>query len=325
MTIWRRLLSFLVASCAIAALPLPVAAEDYPTRTVKIIVPFGAGGPTDVYTRAIADELQKSLKQGFVMENRPGAGSVIGTEAVAKSAPDGYTLLMISATQTTNETLNPNKSYQLLRDFVAVAPLMTSDLVLVVHPSVPVRTLPELLALAKAKPGALNFASSGPGSNYHMAAELLKNLAGIDIVHVPYKGSSGARNDIISGQVQMMFDSVPTMVPMIQAGMVRAIATTGRTRSAILPDVPTLAEAGVPGYEASLWTGLVAPAGTPPTIVEKLSHEINAILTRPDIKDSWEKQGATPLPMSTAQFQAHIAAEIEKWAKVIRANNIKAY
>jgi len=325
MTVWQRLASFLVAVCAITTAPLVAAAQDYPTRTVKIIVPFGAGGPTDVYTRAIADELQKSMKQGFVMENRPGAGSVIGTEAVAKSAPDGYTLLMISATQTTNETLNPNKSYQLLRDFVAVAPLMTSDLVLVVHPSVPARTLPELLALAKAKPGALNFASSGPGSNYHMAAELLKNLAGIDIVHVPYKGSSGARNDIISGQVQMMFDSVPTMSPMIQAGLVRAIATTGKSRSAILPEVPTLAEAGVPGYEASLWTGLVAPAGTPRAIVLKLNQEINAVLTRQDIKESWEKQGATPLPMTATQFQMHISAEIEKWAKVIKANNIKAY
>jgi tripartite-type tricarboxylate transporter receptor subunit TctC len=259
------------------------------------------------------------------MENRPGAGSVIGTDLVAKSPPDGYTLLMISGTQTVNETLNTKKSYQLLRDFTAVSPLMISDLVLVVHPSVPAQNLAELLALARAKPGTLNFASSGPGSNYHMAAELLKHLTGINIVHVPYKGSSGARTDILGGQVQLMFDSVPTMAPMIQSGLVRAIATTGKTRSSILADVPTLAEAGVPGYEASLWTGLVAPAGTPPQVVEQLNREITKILTRPDIQASWEAQGATPMPMSSAAFQTLIANEIDKWAKVIKANHIQAY
>ncbi|HZP77156.1 MAG TPA: tripartite tricarboxylate transporter substrate binding protein [Pseudolabrys sp.] len=302
-----------------------MAADDYPSRPVKIIVPFGAGGPTDVFARAIADELQKSLKQSFVMENRPGAGSIIGTDLVAKSPPDGYMLLMISATQTVNETLNTKKSFQMLRDFVAVAPVMTSDLVLVVHPSLPVHNVAELLALARAKPGTINYASSGVGSNYHMAAELLKHLTGIDIVHVPYKGSTGARTDILGGQVQMMFDSVPTMAPMIQAGLVRAIATTGKTRSSILPDVPTLAEAGVTGYEASLWTGLVAPAGTPPQVVELLNREINKITTRPDIKKSWEAQGAMPLSSSPNEFQAKIAAEIEKWAKVIKANHIQPY
>ncbi len=300
-------------------------AQDYPARTVKIIVPFGAGGPTDVFTRATAEELRKSLNQPFVMENRPGAGSTIGTDAVAKSAPDGYTLLMISATQATNETLLTQKSYQLMRDFVAVAPLMRTDLVLVVHPSVPANTLAEFIALAKAKPGALNYASSGQGSNYHMAAELFKNLTGTDIVHVPYKGSTGARSDIISGQVQMMFDSVPTMAPLILAGRVRALGTTGKTRSAILPDVPTLAEAGAPGYEASLWTGIVAPAATPPAIVKLLNREVNKILARPDIKDAWEKQGATPMAMTPSEFNAYIESEIVKWAKVIQANKIKSF
>ena len=200
----------------------PVSADDYPSRPVKIIVPFGAGGPTDVYTRAIGEELRKSLHQPFVMDNRPGAGTTIGTDFVAKSPPDGYTLLMVSGTQTVNETLYAHKQYQLMRDLVPVAPLIDTDLVLVVHPSVPAKTLGELLALARSKPGTINYGSSGPGSNYHMAGELLKNLAGVDIVHVPYKGSTGARNDILSGQIQMLFDSVPTMAPMIKAGLVRA-------------------------------------------------------------------------------------------------------
>jgi tripartite-type tricarboxylate transporter receptor subunit TctC len=304
---------------------LNAAADDYPSRPVKIVVPFGAGGPTDVFTRAMADELGKILNQPFVMENRPGAGSVIGTEAVAKSAPDGYTLLMISATQAVNETLIAKKPYRLDKDFVPIAPLMRTDLVLVVHPSVPAGNLAELIALAKAKPGALNYGSSGIGSNYHMAAELFKSLAGIDIVHVPYKGSTGARNDILSGQVQMMFDSVPTMAPLIQSGMVRALATSGKTRSAIMPAVPTLDEAGVPGYEASLWTGLVAPAGTPQRVIDVLSRDIKAIVSRTEIRDSWEKLGAHPLTMTPGEFNGYIAAEIDKWAKLIKANNIKAY
>ena len=223
-------------------------AQDYPSRPVKVIVPFGAGGPTDVFTRAISDELRKSLGQPFVMENRPGAGTIIGSDAAAKSPPDGYTLLMVSATQTTTETLVPSKPFKLMRDFVSIAGLINSELVMVVHPSVPANNVREFIALAKSKPGALNYASSGVGSNYHMAGELFKHLTGTNIVHVPYKGSAGARNDIISGQVEMMFDSIPTMAPMIQAGRVRALGTSGKARSAILPDVPTLSEAGIPGY-----------------------------------------------------------------------------
>src|SRR5262245_54986205 len=201
------LLRYLAAPVFFAAVVIasPAKAEDYPTRPVKVIVPFGAGGPTDVYTRAIAEELRKSLHQPFVMDNRPGADTTIGTDAVAKAAPDGYTLLMVSGTQTVNETLYAHKPYQLMRDLVPIAPLIDADLVLVVHPSVPAKNLSELLALARAKPGTINYGSSGPGSNYHMAGELLKNLAAIDIVHVPYKGSTGARNDILSGQVQMLF------------------------------------------------------------------------------------------------------------------------
>ena len=300
----------------------PLSADDYPSHPFKIIVPFGAGGPTDVYTRAIGEELRKSLHQPFVMDNRPGAGTTIGTDFVAKSPPDGYTLLMVSGTQTVNETLYAHKQYQLMRDLVPVAPLIDTDLVLVVHPSVPAKTLGELLALARSKPGTINYGSSGPGSNYHMAGELLKNLAGVDIVHVPYKGSTGARNDILSGQIQMLFDSVPTMAPMIKAGLVRPLGTTGKTRSAILPDVPTIAEAGVAGFNATLWVGFMAPAGTPQPIVDKLSQEITKILSRPDIKEAWEKTGATPITMTQTDFKVFMDGQVAKWANVIKANNI---
>jgi tripartite-type tricarboxylate transporter receptor subunit TctC len=300
----------------------PTCAEDYPSRPVKIIVPFGAGGPTDIYTRDIAEELRKSVHQPFVLENRPGAGTTVGTDLVAHAAPDGYTLLMVSSTQTVNETLYATKPYQLLRDLVPIAPLMENDLVLVVPPSLPLRNLADLLALARAKPGTLNFGSSGPGSNYHMAAELLKNLTGINIVHVPYKGSTGMRTDILSGQIQMLFDSIPSMAPMVKSSMVRALGTSGEKRSPILPDVPTIAEAGVPGFHFSQWVGFMAPKDTPRPIVDLLSQTITGILSRPDIKQTWEAQGATPMAMRQAEFAAFMAAEVEKWAKIIKANHI---
>jgi tripartite-type tricarboxylate transporter receptor subunit TctC len=323
MTRFQRVSSFIVISALWIVAALPAAAQDYPSRSVRVIVPFGAGGPTDVFTRAIAEELNKSLKQAFVMENRPGAGTIIGTDAAAKSPPDGYTLLMMSATQTTTETLVPNKPFKLMRDFVPVASLLNSELVMVVHPSVGVSTVQEFIALAKSKPGALNYASSGVGSNYHMAGELFKNLTGTDILHVPYKGSTGARNDIISGQIEMMFDSVPTMAQMVQSGRVKALGTTGKVRSAILPDVPTLSEAGVPGYEATMWVGVMAPAGTPQPIVDLLNREINKVLVRPDVRATWEKQGAVPMTMKPNEFGVYIQSEIEKWAKLINANAIK--
>ncbi len=226
---FQRVSSFIVIAALWIVPALPAAAQGYPSRPVRVIVPFGAGGPTDVFTRAVAEELNKSLKQAFVMENRPGAGTIIGTDAAAKSPPDGYTLLMMSATQTTTETLVPNKPFKLMRDFVPVASLLNSELVMVVHPSVGVSTVQEFIALAKSKPGELNYASSGVGSNYHMAGELFKNLTGTDILHVPYKGSTGARNDIISGQIHMMFDSVPTMAQMVQSGRVKASGDDGQS------------------------------------------------------------------------------------------------
>ena len=322
MALLRQIVALLALAGSVIASAPAAMADDYPSRAVKIIVPFGAGGPTDVYTRAIAEELRKSLHQPFIMENRPGAGTTIGTDVVAKSQPDGYTLLMVSGTQTVNETLYAHKPYQLMRDLVPIAPLIDTDLVLVVHPSVPAKTPGELLALARAKPGTLNYGSSGPGSNYHMAGELLKNLTGVDIVHVPYKGSTGARNDILSGQIQILFNSVPTMAPQIKAGMVRALGTSGKMRSPILPDVPTMAEAGVPGFNATLWVGFMAPAGTPKPIIDKLHDEITKILRRPDIKQAWEKTGATPIVMTQPEFKSFMEAQVAKWADVIKTNHI---
>jgi tripartite-type tricarboxylate transporter receptor subunit TctC len=311
-----------VLAAALALSAFSARAEDYPSRPVKIIVPFGAGGPTDIYTRDIAEELRKALHQPFVLENRPGAGTTVGTDLVAHAAPDGYTLLMVSSTQTVNETLYVTKPYELLRDLVPIAPLMENDLVLVVPPSLPVKNLADLLALARAKPGTLNFGSSGPGSNYHMAAELLKNLTGVDIVHVPYKGSTGMRTDILSGQIQMLFDSIPSMAPLVKSGMVHALGTTGEKRSPILPDVPTIAEAGVPGFHFSQWVGFMAPKDTPRPIVDLLNKTITGILSRQDIKQAWEEQGATPMVMTQPAFAEFMAAEVEKWANVIKANHI---
>jgi tripartite-type tricarboxylate transporter receptor subunit TctC len=312
----------LLAAAAVVAHATTVRAEDYPSRPVKIIAPFGAGGPTDVFTRDISEELRKSLHQTFFIENRPGAGTTIGTDFVAKSDPDGYTLLMVSSTQTVNETLYADKPYQLLRDLVPLAPLEENDLVLVVPPALPATNLSELLALARAKPGTLNFGSSGPGSNYHMAAELLKNLTGIDIVHVPYKGSTGMRTDILSGQIQILFDSIPTMAPQVKAGMVRALGTTGTARSPILPDVPTIAEGGVSGFQFTQWVGFMAPKNTPQPILDLLNRTITGILSRKDIKAAWEQQGATPMVMTQPEFTAFMQGEVTKWAKVIQANHI---
>ena len=313
---------FAVVAVSLVAAASPAATQGYPSHPVRVIMPFGAGGPTDVFTRALADELGKSLKQAFVMENRPGAGTIIGSDAAAKSPPDGYTLLMVSATQTTTETLVPKKPFKLMREFEPVASVMSSELVMVVHPSVGVKTVKEFVALAKAKPGTLNYASSGIGSNYHMAGELFKILTGTDIVHVPYKGSTGARNDIISGQIQMMFDSVPTMAQMVEAGRVVALGTTGKVRSPILPDVPTLTESGIP-HQATMWLGVMAPAGTPQAIVDLLNREINKIVTRPEIKIGWEKLGAAPLAMTAQEFGAFVQSEIDRWAMVIKTNDIK--
>ena len=299
-------------------------AADYPDHPVKVIVPFGAGGPADVFSRQIAQYLQDQLKQSFVVEDRPGAGSIIGTDAVAKSPPDGYTLLSMSNTHTVNESLVPQKPFELMKDFLPVAPLNYSDLVMVIHPSVPAKDLKEFIALAKSKPGQLNYASSGVGTPYHMAGELFKSMTGTDIVHVPHKASGEARNSVLGGHVQMMFDAITTMAPSVAAGQVRALGTSAATRSTVLPNVPMIAEAGVPGYETTIWLGLMAPAGTPQDIVAKLNAAIARAIQRRDVKDAWDKQGAVPMVLTPAQFDAMLRKDIEKWASVVKAAGIKA-
>src|SRR5215510_6292193 len=307
----RQLAAFALALCAATG----ASAQSYPTKTVKIIVPYSAGGPADIYARFIGDRLQRALGQPFVIENRPGAGAIIGTDAVAKSAPDGYTLLMMSNTHTVNESLFTKKPYTLLRDLAPIAPVNYSDLILVVHPSVPANNLKELIAIAKAKPGALNYASSGPGTPYHMAGELFKAMAGIDVVHVPHKGSAEARTSVLAGNVQMMFDAITTMAPLAQAGKVRAIATSGKTRSAITPNVPTMSQAGLPGYDAVIWLGMMAPAGTPKAVIETLNADIQKIANAPDVKEAWGRQGAVPMRMGADEFGKFLEQDIQKWAK----------
>jgi tripartite-type tricarboxylate transporter receptor subunit TctC len=317
-------LSALLALALALLWPAASSAQSYPNKPVRIIVPFGAGGPADVFARVLAQHLTESQKQSFVVENRPGAGAIIGTDAVAKSAPDGYTLLLMSNTHTTNESLIPNKPFQLMRDFVPVAPINYSDLLMVAHPGTGVKNLKEFIALAKSKPGALNYASSGPGTPYHMAGELFKAMSGTDIVHVPHKSSGDMRSSVIGGHVQMMFDAITVMAEGVRSGQLIALGTTGKQRSSVMPEVPTVAEAGVPGYEATIWLGLMTPKGTPQEIVDKLNTDIAAVMNRPDVKENWAKQGAVPMRMSPSEFEQYLRADIEKWAHVVKVSGAKA-
>ena len=318
----RHMLAGLMAALALGT--GPAFAQDYPGRPVRIIVPFAPGGSADVFGRFLAQRLQETLGQTFIIDNRPGAGSVIGTDAVAKAAPDGYTLLLMSNTHTVNESLIPNKPFQLMRDFAPIAPINYSDLVLVAKASLPQNTLPELIKAAKAKPGGMSYASSGPGTPYHMAGELFKAMAGVSIVHIPYRGSAGARTDVLGGQIEMMFDAIPTMTEHIKSGKVKALATTGKVRSAVLPDVPTANEAGVPGYEATLWLGLMAPKGTPPAIVNKLNAEIAKITSNPEVRRAWTAQGTTAMTMGVDEFTRYMNDDIAKWARIVKFSGAKA-
>ena len=297
--------------------------QTYPARPVKLVVPFSAGGPADNYARFLAQRLQDILGQNFVVDNKPGAGSVIGTDLAAKAAPDGYTLLVMSNTQTVNESLIPNKPYALMRDFVGVAPINYSDLVLVANPGTGINSIADLIKRAKADPEKLNYASSGPGTPYHMAGELFKSMAKVSITHIPYKGSAGARTDVLGGQVEMMFDAVTTMTEQAKAGKVKALATTGKQRSEVMPDIPTVSEAGVPGYEATIWLGVMAPKNTPKAIVDKLNEAISQIVGQAEVKQTWGKQGAVPMVMNPAQFDKYLNEDIAKWAHVIKSANIK--
>jgi tripartite-type tricarboxylate transporter receptor subunit TctC len=297
-------------------------AQTYPAKPIRVIVPFGAGGPADIYARVLGQHMQGSLGQPFVVENRPGAGSIIGTDIVAKSAPDGYTLLVMSNTHTVNESLIPKKPFALMKDFVPVAPINYSDILLVVHPSVPATSVKELVQLAKKN--RLSYASSGNGTPYHMAGELFKALAGVDILHVPHKGSGEARTSVMSGQTEMMLDAITTMGPIAKAGRVRALGTSGRTRSSVMPDVPTIAEAGVKGYETTIWLGIMAPTGTPRAVVERLNAEITKVVNRADVKKAWGEQGAVPMTMTITEFEKYLNADIAKWAKVVKISGARA-
>ena len=316
----RRVLFWGLLASSLAA----VAQQPYPNRPVKIIVPFAASGPADNYARFMAQRLQEALGQTFVVDNRPGAGSIIGTDAAAKAAPDGYTLLMMSNTQTVNESLIPVRPFNLLKDFVPIAPINYSDLVLVAHPSVPAQNLPELIKYAKANPGKINYASSGNGTPYHMAGELFKYMAGVNMTHIPYKGSAAARTDVLSGQVDVMFDAVTTMTENIKAGKVRGLATTGRTRSTVAPELPTVNEDGVPKYESLIWLGIMAPTGTPDAIVQRLNSEINKIVNAPDVKATWAKQGAVAMSMTAPAFAKYVADDVAKWATIVKVSGAKA-
>lgn len=311
---------------ALALLPLllalPASAQNYPNRVVKMIVPFGAGGPADVYARILAQHLSEVTKQSFVIENRPGAGALIGTDAVAKSTPDGYTLLVMSNTHTTNESLLANKPYELMRDFLPVATINYSDLLMVVNPSVEAKTVAEFIALAKKDAGKLNYASSGPGTPYHMAGELFKAMSKSDIVHIPHKASGDMRNSVLSGNVQMMFDAITVMSALAKDGKVRALATTGAKRNPLTPDLPTVGET-VPGYEATIWLGVMAPKGTPKEVVTFLNTAINKVIELPAVKEAWLKQGAIPLVKTPAEFEAYLKTDIEKWAGVVKASGAK--
>ena len=317
----RTVLAALLAACTWSA---PALAQDYPAKSVRIIVPFAPGGSADVYGRFIAQRLQEAMGQSFVVDNRPGGGSVIGTDAVAKAAPDGYTLLLMSNTHTVNESLIPSKPFVLMRDFVPIAPINYSDLVLVTKAGLPFNTLGDLIKAAKAKPGGMSYASSGPGTPYHMAGELFKAMAGISIVHIPYKGSAGARTDVLGGQLEMMFDAIPTMSEHIKSGKVKALATTGKARSAVLPEVPTMNEAGVPGYEATIWLGLMAPKGTPAAVLSRLNAELAKITANPEVRKAWAAQGTTPMTMGIDEFTRYVNDDIAKWAHIVKISGARA-
>ena len=317
-------LRVLLLPLALFALATPcAAAQDYPNRPVRLIVPFAAGGSADVYARFLAQRLQESMGQSFIVDNRPGAGSIIGTDAVAKSPADGYTLLVMSNTHTVNESLVPTKPFALMRDFAPVAPINASELVLVARSGLPIGNVKELIAAAKAKPGGLTYASSGNGTPYHMAGELFKALAHVSILHIPYKGSSGARTDVLGGQVDLMFDAVPTMSEHIRGGKVKALGTTGTTRSAVMPEVPTIAEGGVPGFETTIWLGVMAPKATPPATVARLNAEITKIAANPEVAKAWRAQGAAAMTMSVAEFTRYLEADIAKWARIVKISGAK--
>jgi tripartite-type tricarboxylate transporter receptor subunit TctC len=316
-----RLPAFVLA----IALAGTVHAQGYPSQPIKMVVPFTAGGTTDILARTVGQKLSESLRQPVIVENRPGAGGNIGADVVAKAKPDGYTILMGTiGTQAINASLYSKMPYDAARDFAPITLVAIVPNVLIVHPSVPAKNVAELIALAKAKPGTLNFASSSTGGSPHLSGEMFKQMTGVDIVHVPYKGSAPAITDLLGGQVNLMFDNLPSGLPHVKAGKLRALGVTSARRSPAVPDIPTIAESGVPGYEVDSWFGILAPAGTPPEIVNKLNAEIVRILKLPDVNERLAEQGAQPVGDTPQQFAEHIRRETAKWAKVVKASGAKA-
>jgi len=319
----HRIVRMLVALAA-AVVAAGVLAQAYPAKPVRIVVPFPAGGTTDILAREVAQRLSQTLGQPFVVDNRPGAGGNIGAELVAKSPADGYTFLMGTVgTHAINASLYSKMPYDHVRDFAPVILVAGVPNVLEVNPSVPVNSVPELIAYAKANPGKLNFASSGSGTSIHLAGELFKVMTGVSMSHVPYKGSAPALADLAGGQVQLMFDNLPSSLQLIKAGKLRPLAVTSAQRSAALPDLPTVAEAGLPGFEATSWFGLLAPAGTPPDVIAKVNAEVAKWLASPEAKDKLASQGAIPAGGSAEDFTRHIAAETAKWQKVVKASGAR--
>ncbi len=313
-------LAFLMIALA-GLLAMPAAAQTWPNKPIRFVVPFPPGGATDIIARAVSVEISKTLGQQVIIDNRAGAGGNIGTDIVAKSAPDGYTMLMGTVgTHGINVSLYSKLTYDAVKDFAPVTLVANVPNVLEVNPGLPVNSVKELIAYAKANPGKLNFASSGNGTSIHLSGELFKFMTGVDMVHIPYKGSAQAITDLLGGQANLMFDNLPPSLPHIKSGKLRALAVTTRTRSPALPEVPTMEEAGVPGYEASSWFGVLVPAGTPKDIVQRLNNEIVKALNTPALKSSLESQGAVPVGNTPEQFAAHINAEIAKWAKVVKAS-----
>ncbi|HEX2825910.1 MAG TPA: tripartite tricarboxylate transporter substrate binding protein [Burkholderiales bacterium] len=298
-------------------------AQTYPSKPARVIVPFAPGGGTDILTRIMLPKLTEALKQQIVVDNRPGAGSQIGTDMVAKAPADGYTLLMVDTAFTTNPSLYSKLPYDSAKDFAPVSLLASGPVIMIVHPSVPVRTVKELVALARAKPGALNFASGGPGSSTHLGVELLKYIAKIDLVHIPYKGTGPAVADVLGGQVTMMFAGISSVKQHVENGRLRAIAVTGAARSPAMPNVPTFGEAGMKEVDASSYWGALAPARTPNDIVTRVSATMAQVLKMPDVRDKLVELGFVPIGGTPAEYAALLASETDKWAKVIKAAKVK--
>jgi tripartite-type tricarboxylate transporter receptor subunit TctC len=318
----RQFLHLAAGAAALPAVSRIAWAQAYPARPVRMVVPFAPAGTTDISARLIGQWLSERFGQQFVIENRAGANGNIGTEVVLRSTPDGYTLLMIDASPSINATLYERLNFNFVRDAALVATVARSPFILVIHPSVPARTVPEFIAHAKANPGRISYGSAGPGSTLHVAAELFKIMTGVDLLHVPYRGGGPAIADAIAGQVQVVFIPAPAGIEYVRSGRLRALGVSSATRFEVLPDVPSVSEF-VSGYEASTWHGVTAPRNTPATIIDSLNKEINAGLAEPKLKARFVELGAEVFPGSPADFSNLVAAETEKWGKVIRAANIK--